>query len=181
MRGNYWPHAIVLMILGSIVASFFTIKVAIQNPVQDSSLFLQNYHITDKHINEILREQIEFDSKYSLDYSQTVVESDGVEFQIELKNRDEKVIDAQYQILVTRPEVDEFDKSFNTPKFSFQFPKSGRWLILTRITVDEVVGYHNFEIENGEIKMVNPFISHKRVEKIEKMNEERVKRLLEEY
>ena len=52
---NYWPQTISLMIFGSIVASTLTIQIAINNSVQDSNLFLDNYHVTDKNINEIFQ------------------------------------------------------------------------------------------------------------------------------
>ena len=57
---NYWPQTISLMIFGSIVASTLTIQIAINNSVQDSNLFLDNYHVTDKNINEIFSKQIDF-------------------------------------------------------------------------------------------------------------------------
>lgn len=179
-KKNYWPHAIILMILGSIIASYSTIKIAVENPVQDSNLFLNNYHITDKNINDILRSQILFNSKYSFDYSKSKFSKDGFELDLEILQNGERV-NSLISSTVTRPETGDFDKSFSGERFSFQFPKSGRWIIYVKATVNNLTGYFSLELDSREsdnVQLLDPFISHKRVEKIRVAEEEKVKELL---
>jgi hypothetical protein len=170
MKRNYWPHAIVLTILGSIVASFFTIKIALQNSVVDSNLFLQNYHITDKNINQILGEQAEFNSLYNLDFSKSVVSENGINFKISVKNSNGDEVEAKFEALVTRPETSEFDKVFNSSKFKFDFPKTGRWNVYLKTTTENLTAYYYFETDTRtpeKLQIINPFVSHKRFEKME--------------
>jgi hypothetical protein len=170
MKRNYWPHVIVLMILGAILASFFTIKIALQNSVVDSNLFLQNYHITDKNINDILSKQAEFNSIYNLDYSTSVVSENGIDFKIVVKNENGDEVKAKFEALVTRPETSEFDKVFTTSEFKFDFQKSGRWNVYLKTEVENLTAYHYFETDTRnpeKLQIIDPFVSHKRFEKME--------------
>jgi len=179
---NYWPYAITLMIFGGVIGGYLTIQKAIENPVQASNLFLNNYHYTDKNINEILSSQIEFKSKYTLDYSKSRFSKDGFDLDLEILESGKKV-DASIVSIVTRPETREFDKTFNTNRFSFKFPKSGRWIIHIKATVNNLTGYFSLELDSrdvGKVELLNPFISHKRVEKIKLEEERRIQKILQE-
>jgi hypothetical protein len=167
------------MILGSIVASFFTIKIALENSVQDSNLFLQNYHITDKNINQILGENARFNSLYNVDFAQTTFTEENLNFSIQITSKDGRVVKAELEALVTRPETTEFDKTFTIPKFDFQLRKSGRWNVYLKTSINKTVGYHYFELDtrdkNREFKLIDPFVSHKRFEKMEEVRKRALK------
>ena len=179
-KHNFWPHTIVLMIIGSIIASVWTIKIAITNPVQDSNLFLENYHIADKNINKILNSQMRFESKYKLDISKFEFSEEKIYGNIYITEAGQK-IDSDFQIIVTRPEKTEFDTDINSSIFEFDIKQSGRWLIYIKTTVKNLTAYYYLELDTrklGEIKVLNPFISHKKAEKVQQEKEERVKELL---
>jgi hypothetical protein len=178
MRINLWPYVIVAMIIGAIVASLKTIVIALENPVQDSNLFLQNYHITDKNINEILYEQALFSSKYSLDVSKSVVSKEKLDFHAEILESE----NSEFEILMTRPETVGFDEVFKTPDFSFEFPKEGRWKIHLKVSIEDITAYFYFEVdrEKEELILLDPFVSQKRVERIEEMRQKRIQELIGE-
>ncbi len=181
-KQNYWPHTIVLMIIGVVIASYFTIKVAIETPVQDSNLFLTNYHITDKNINDILRSQIAFNSKYRLDYSESQFSEDRFQVKLKVLSGDDEV-DARLTSVVTRPDIGKFDQTFDTPEFQYQLPKKGRWHIYVKADVESLTGYFYLEVDSrdvSQVKVLNPFVSHKRIENINNQKQERINQLLKE-
>ena len=180
--GKIWPYIISLFLIGSVVASYSTIKTAIANPVQDSNIFLSNYHITDKNINQILSSQIAFNSKYQLDFSDSTFENREFNLSLNILENGLKV-ESSIEGIITRPETTEFDTRFTGAEVNFQYPKSGRWIIHIKATVKNLTGYFSIEVDNSNSKKVqlfDPFISHKRVEKIEHENQERLKQLLNE-
>lgn len=51
---NYYPHAVVGMILGMVVACGWMIKIATDNPVEMDTYYMEKYQKVDHTINEIL-------------------------------------------------------------------------------------------------------------------------------
>lgn len=181
-KKNYWPQVIVLMIIGAIVASVWTIKIAVTNPVQQSNLFLANYHITDSNINQILINQISFNSKYKLDYSKTTLSEENLHGEFIILDNGKK-IDAEFEIIITRPEMVKFDTTISDNIFDFKIPQLGRWHVYVKATVENLDSYFYFELDTRkltEIKVMNPFISHKKIEKVAKEREDRIKNLISE-
>ncbi len=170
---NYWPHTISLMIFGSIIASSMTIKVAIENPVQDSNLYLNNYHVTDKNINEILLNQTAFQQKFQIKPEIINFSNDKVEVNFNIYSGNEKINNkAEFDISLTRPETVTLDKKFINENVNFEFNKAGRWNIYLKIKIEELTGYFYYELDSrkiGEIKKLDPFISNQRLEKIAQM------------
>jgi hypothetical protein len=169
------------MIIGSIIASYKTIEIAIKNPVQDSNLFLQNYHITDKHINSILQDQIYFNSRYSISLSETQFSENSFKGSFKVFEGEKEVV-SKIDGVITRPETTEFDTTFEGGNFEFKVPKSGRWNFYIKAEVDGKIGYFYFELDTrdlGDFKILDPFISHKRVENIKNSEAERVQKLLQ--
>ena len=177
---NFWPLAIILMIVGAVVASLWTIKIAVTNPVQHSNLFLENYHIANKNINTILDSQIKFESKYQLDISKFEFSEKKIYGNI-FFTENGKEVDSKLKIIVTRVEKTEFDTNIDSRIFEYDIQQPGRWLIYIKATVDSLTAYYYLEIDTrklGEVRVLNPFISYKKVEKIQREKEERIKELL---
>jgi len=178
---NFWPYLVISMIVGSIIASSWTIKIAVTNPVQQSNLFLENYHITDKNINEIIADQLIFNSKYKLDISNLHFSETKIYGNISI-TENEQVVETEFQTLITRPETTKLDTQIENGTFDFKITKSGRWLIYIKADVQNLTGYYYLELDNrelGDIQVLNPFISHKKIEKIALEKAERIRQLLE--
>jgi hypothetical protein len=176
-KHNYWPHTVVLMIIGAVVASVWTIKIAINAPVQDSNLFMNNYHITDKNINEILLSQIEFDKRYSFNHNGTVLTEDNFTLQLNVEGENPSI-----EATLSRHETDDFDKSLRVVRAengSFQFEtvdivKAGRLKLLLKVTVANFTKYQILELDTREpenIAIADPFVSNARMKKIEKIRQ----------
>jgi len=180
---NLWPSAIILMIFWAIIAGYKTISLAIENPVEQSSIFLEGYHQTDKNINQILEDKLAFDNKYQLDISKLKFENNSISGRIQLlKKNDLSVVHANFELLLTRPETTAFDKKLSTnDEVNFDLPKKGRWIVHLKVQTKNNTGYFSIEFNTekpNDILVLNPFVSQTRLKHIEEEKEARLKRLL---
>ncbi len=154
--GKKWPWIIVLSILGVVGLSWWTVRIAVSNPVQMSDLDMQDYHHFDRDINKIIRAKIAFDKKYDLTYvtEQFDTGSAIVKFRIVTK-AGEPVDDANLTMRITRPGTHEFDQEVAVADvtdgvYTFAettLPKPGRWDILLHARVGENERYLNLKAD----------------------------------
>ncbi|MCX2717160.1 hypothetical protein OQH61_05355 [Helicobacter sp. MIT 21-1697] len=64
---NYWPHAIVGILLFGVFMVSVSITIAMKNPIQDENTYFAKKRIVDENINDIIKEQNLFSAMY--DYS----------------------------------------------------------------------------------------------------------------
>ncbi len=65
-EANYWPHAIVLSIFFVIGLCVWTVKVAIENPVEEDYSYFLKYQTVNAEINKILINEEAFNKKYDV-------------------------------------------------------------------------------------------------------------------
>ncbi len=151
---NFWPYAIVGMILTVVMLSVWTIKVALKNPVQLENSYMMKYQDVDENINEILQKQRAFDAKYRLVIDQTGLKLGKNRAQIAVLDRDGNYVkNAKVTALVTRPDTAMHDielKNFSLANGvyvseDFDIDKKGRWNILFKIAVGDDVKYVTYK------------------------------------
>jgi nitrogen fixation protein FixH len=147
---NYWPYAIVGMILTVVLLGIWTIKVAVSNPVQLDNSYMMKYQDVDENINDILEKQKIFDTKYIIDLSKNILKPGENRIEVALKDRNGNPVDnAEIIAVVTRPttlkddiELKEFvqmnDHYVSKP---FELKRGGRWNIQVRVTIGDDVGF----------------------------------------
>ena len=54
---NYWPHAIIGVLLFGVFMVSVSITIAMKNPIQDENTYFAKKRIVDENINEIIKEQ----------------------------------------------------------------------------------------------------------------------------
>ncbi len=69
MNKNYWPIAIVGIIVFGMVIISVGVWIAVKNPVVDERIFGENKRVIDEHINDVLREQRFFENLASVAFS----------------------------------------------------------------------------------------------------------------
>ncbi|WP_457592994.1 FixH family protein [Hydrogenimonas sp.] len=151
---NFWPYAIVGMILTVVMLAIWTIKIAIKNPVQLENSYMMKYQDVDENINEILMKQRQFKSGYDvkLDKNRLKLGSNRVEVVVSDKEGN-PVDNAKIVALITRPDTAEFDielKNFSNlggeyRSEEFNLSKSGRWNIVVRVNVGELEGFETYK------------------------------------
>lgn len=147
---NYWPHAIVAMILGVVGLSGWTISVAIENPVEMDSSYMLDYHTVDSDINQILEKQLAFGERYTIECLNDILKPQDEVLKFKVVDKAGQPVDnAKFEILLTRPETTEFDKKIEDLTFKegiyysnpLSFEKKGRWNIICKVRVGDYEGY----------------------------------------
>jgi len=153
---NYWPHSIVIGIILIVIACAVTIKIALDNPVEMDSYYLEKYQAVDDNINEILEKQEIFDKNYKIEH-QTVKFTFGNNNKVELLLKDKNnqaVNDAKIRLMISRPDTNKYNQEFIVEAgvdgvYTFEGIKAelpGRWQVLTRISINDVEGYDKHEV-----------------------------------
>lgn len=153
---NYWPHTIIGMILATVVACAWTIKIALDNPVEMDTFYMEKYQKVDQNINEIMELQEKFNAKYDLRYSTESFVMGKNSFSIKLldKENGKEIENAKVTLLLSRPETNKDNKEMKPSKIEngnyifdvIEILKPGRWQILTKIEIGEFKGYSKYEV-----------------------------------
>lgn len=153
---SYWPHAIIGSILLIIGACVWTIVVALDNPVEMDSFYLEKYQKVDRNMNTILKKQKEFFKKYDVKYNKDTLKlgkQESISLSILDKQTKKLLQKAQISLLVTRPDTNKFNQELNTSKavngkFTFDhimLNKPGRWQFKAKIKSGDLEGFHEYE------------------------------------
>lgn len=151
---NYYPHAIIAIILGMVFTCGWVIKIAVSHPVELDTFYMEKYQKVDRDINEILELQQKFDAAFNLGYStdKFVIGQNTITLKLTDKNG-QAVNDAKALLMISRPETNQANKELSPSKVEngeytfgpFEITKPGRWQILSKIDVGEYKGYHKTE------------------------------------
>ena len=151
---NYWPHTIVAMIIACIIACGWTIKIALDNPVEMDTFYMEKYQKVDQTINEIIELQTKFDAAFNLTYSTEQFTIGQNSITLKLTDKSGKIInDANIIMMLSRPETNKDNKQMKASKVEnglytfgpFDIQKPGRWQILSKIEMGDFKGYHKNE------------------------------------
>jgi nitrogen fixation protein FixH len=151
---NYWPYAIVGMILTVVLLGIWTIKVAVSNPVQEDRSYMMKYQDVDANINEILAQQRAFDAKYTIDLSMNRLHTGQNRVQVEVREKNGQPADVNEIVaVVTRPTSAKEDielKSFSEENGRyvsqpFELKRGGRWNIEVRVKTDSGTGFKTYK------------------------------------
>lgn len=154
--GTKWPIIIALSIIGIIGACVWTIKVALNNPVEMSEYGMQNYHEYDRDANEIIAAKIAFDKKYTISFlTPQISEKETVVEYILTDKAGQAINTAKLDVILTRPDMNKFDMNLSNPaiaegKYTFSpidLPKAGRWDIMAKVSVGSDQRYYNIKAD----------------------------------
>jgi hypothetical protein len=154
--GTKWPIIIALSIAGIIGACIWTIKVALNNPVELSNYGMQNYHDYDSNVNQIISDKIAFDHNYTIAFLTPQITEKGSTIEYKVSDKSGKAVnDAKLEVILTRPDLKEFDTNLSNPvvaegKYTFapiDLPKAGRWDIMAKISVGNLQRYYNIKAD----------------------------------
>lgn len=154
--GRKWPVIIAVATLVVVAFGAFTIKVAMNNPVQMSDYGMQSYHEYDKNANEIINAKIAFDQKYTVSFLSAQITQLGSVLAYQVTDKSGNAVnDAAFEVVMTRPDntndnvkVTKFDVSEGKYTFNpVDLPKAGRWDILAKVTVGSYQRYYNLKAD----------------------------------
>lgn len=154
---NLWPHAIITMIILGIIAGGWTIKIALDNPVELDNYYFEKYQDVKRDMNEIMEKQDEFDANFAINYGIESIKLNQeffVPIKIQNKTNNSYVKDANIAFMLTRPDTNKLNVELSATKakddiFTFgplKVDKIGRWQILTKIEINGKVGFFTKEV-----------------------------------
>jgi len=131
--------------------------IAMKNPVEMDSFYMEKYQQVDENINEIMAKQKVFDENYALEYKTnkfTIGTQNSFELSIKNKKDGSLLENADIQLMVTRPETNQFNQEISVKQakngtFIFEgieVTKPGRWQILTKIHINDKSGFNEHEV-----------------------------------
>ena len=153
---NYWPHAILGIILVVVIAGAFTVNLALQNPVQESTYYMQNYQSVEDNAYELEKQKDEFDKRFDMSYTVTKFKIGKNTLGIKILDKISKkpVNSADIDMLLTRYETNDLNKKLKPTRVEngtyifkdLDIQKLGRWKILTTTKIDKYRGFNSKEI-----------------------------------
>ncbi|MBN1840373.1 MAG: FixH family protein [Campylobacterales bacterium] len=151
---NYYPHAVIGMIIGCVIACGYTIKIALDNPVEMDTYYMEKYQKVDENINQILELQEKFNATFDLSYSTEKFHVGQNQITLKLSDKNGMAIEnAQVVMMLSRPETNKENRTLIPTSVEkglytfgpFDISKEGRWQILSKIEVGQFKGYHKNE------------------------------------
>ncbi len=162
-NGRIWPLAIGISIILVFFAAIATIVVAVKLPVEKSDTYMMYYQDADANANKLIQARIDFDKKYTIEYStiKLSLENSTIEYRVKDINHN-AVENAKIKIIITRPNNHKNDQEIINPKIdngiykfdSIKLPLEGRWDIMAKVKVDNLERFYNLKADtrNREIK-----------------------------
>ncbi|SMC08450.1 FixH family protein [Nitratiruptor tergarcus] len=153
MNKNYWPHFIIGLVLFAIGLGVWTVKTAIDNPVELDDTYMMKYQQVDKNIYNIMKMKKEFSKKYKVVLLTTKLDYPNATFQFKILTKDGKpVSDAKAMVLFTRPDTSKYDIKKNAEvkngmyTVRVKLPLAGRWNVLLKIEEGKLTVYEKYKL-----------------------------------
>ena len=149
-KKTFWPYAIVLSITAIIIACTATIVVAINNPVEMDSAYMQSHQSVDENITFIKESEARFDKKFELKFEPEFKALQG-KFKFHLTPKNGEISNLSYEILLTRPQTNKDNKTLNASWQENELVsesvslKEGRWQLLLRLSDKQDTRYYKFD------------------------------------
>ena len=149
-KKTFWPYAIVLSIIAIIIACVATIVIALQNPVEMDTAYMQSYQKVDENITFIKESEARFDEKFGLKFEPEFKGLQG-KFKFLLTPKNGEISSFSYEILLTRPQTNKENKTLNASWQENELVsesvslKEGRWQLLLRLNDKQDTRYYKFD------------------------------------
>ncbi|BCD68740.1 FixH family protein [Nitratiruptor sp. YY09-18] len=150
---NYWPHFIIGLVLFAIAMGVWTVKTAIDNPVELDNSYMMKYQDVDKDIYDILKMQKEFNKNYKFIPLTKKLGFPDAAFAFKIVDKNGNVLkDAQAIVLFTRPETTKYDIKtkavFQDGEYiaKAKLPLKGRWNIIVKLNVDKLTVFEKYKM-----------------------------------
>ena len=154
-----YPYIVIGMIIGCVVACGFTIKIALDNPVEMDTFYMEKYQKVDHNINQILQLQEEFNARFDIGYSTEKFKIGQNTLTLKLTDKSGNAVDnANITLMLSRPDTNKQNKELKATHGEnglytfgpFEISKPGRWQILSKIQIGDFQGYHKNEAYSFE-------------------------------
>jgi len=153
---NYWPYGILAIITAVVIGGGFSIKAALEHPVQESTYYMMHYQNLEDNAYELEKQKDAFDNRFDVKYTITKfnIGKNSLGLKIYDKINKRFVDNANIDMLLTRYETNRLNKKLKPTKIKndtylfedLDIQKLGRWKILTTTKIDKYRGFNSKEI-----------------------------------
>lgn len=158
MNKNYWPHFIIALVTFAILLGIWTVKMAINNPVQLDESYMMKYQDVDKNYYKIEQERKSFHARYTVIPLTEKLQFPKTEFRFKIvcKNGN-PVPGADVVVLFTRPDTSKYDIKTKatyengTYVAKATLPLEGRWNVQLKITLNNLTDYEQYKLSTRRI------------------------------
>jgi len=147
-----WPLFILGLVLFAVALGVWTIKVAIDNPVELDNSFFMDYQKVDEEYYKIEQIAKEFEKKYRVELVNKKLKSGEETLIIVVEDREgNPVPNGKVEILVTRPNTSQYDQKVEAVyrdgwyEARVTLPLEGRWDIIAKVTVGDLYHYYKWK------------------------------------
>ena len=153
---NYWPQAILGIILTVVIGGAFSIKAALNHPVQESTYFMEHYQGVEDNAYKLEKQKDKFDKNFKIIYSIKKFKIGKNNLSLKIINRvtNKLVNNADITMLLTRPDTNDLNKKLKPKKMQngsyifgdLDIQRLGRWKLLTTTKVEGFRGFNSYDI-----------------------------------
>lgn len=155
---NYWPHFIIGLVLFAVMMGVWTVKTAIDNPVELDNSYMMKYQEVDKDIYAIQKQQREFEKRYKIKMLTKKLQKGLSQVQFVIEDKDgHPVENADVTLLFTRPDTTKYDKKtkalFHDGIYSARvnLPLEGRWNVIIKTEIGKLSAYKQYKLSTRRI------------------------------
>jgi len=155
-KKNYWPHAILGIIMAVVIGGAVSIKEALNHPVQESTYFMEKYQGVENNAYELEQQKDKFDKNFKIIYSVKKFKIGKNSISLKIINRatNEAVNNADISMLLTRPDTNDLNKKLKPKKIKngsyifgdLDIQRLGRWKLLTTTKIEGFRGFNSYDI-----------------------------------
>ncbi len=160
---NYWPHFIIGLVLFAVMMGVWTVKTAIDNPVELDNSYMMKYQEVDKDIYAIQKQQREFNKHYKIKMLTKKLQKGPSQVRFIIEDKDgHPVENADVTVLFTRPDTTKYDKKtkalFRDGIYSARanLPLEGRWNVIIKTDIGKLSAYKQYKLSTRRIIKQNP-------------------------
>ncbi|MRI58346.1 MAG: hypothetical protein C6H99_02450 [Epsilonproteobacteria bacterium] len=158
MKKNYWPHFIIALVAFAIALGVWTVKVAMDNPVELDNSYMMKYQQLDEAIYDLDRMKREFYRKYRLKFLTKQLSFPDAKVVFVITDKDGKPVkEAKVTVLFTRPFTTKQDikveARFHDGHYiaTATLPAQGRWDVILRIELDGLQLYEKYRLSTQRV------------------------------
>lgn len=156
---NYWPHFIIALVIFAIILGIWTVKTAIDNPVELDNSYMMSYQKVNKDIYKIAQDKKKFEKSYEVFIAPEKLQkgSNIIEIKILDKETKKPIKGAKVTVLATRPDTTKHDIKKEAHfengvyKVVMDLPLEGRWNIMVRIELNGLTYYKTVKLSTRGI------------------------------
>jgi hypothetical protein len=150
-----WPIGIALSIIAVAGLCVWTVKLAMQFPIEEDNTYFESYRDADLGMNQIILKQRAFDKMYlvKLQKKDFKIGENSVEIEV-VDKQNNPISDATAELIITRPHTTAADKHLISTSNSngiYKFEKFpikdlGRWQIQSRVIIGDTASLNKLEV-----------------------------------